>query len=184
MLIISSLRYSSDGNPPTLPASHVKPPLALLATMPSSPVSSSSLVRCTSASMRPEPQWESAIRGSSRPDAKCKKLMHLRSEGISKITHKGIVTRPAGRPFVTPSELNLLKERRQRCHCDIKVAVCKVNEASAPISTAQSILRPIERLGARLCASPSLSSQHTRIKAPKMQNNMSKCSHDIFDDEI
>jgi hypothetical protein len=147
MLIISSLRFTADGAPPARPASPAHPPRELTPLRPSLPGekehsliapirNKSSMKRCNSASMRTEPLWESNIRGSKNPHMKCKKLMHLRNEGISKNTHLGLVAKPVGRSFVTPSELNMLKEKKNRHYCDLSVtSPSRLNESLIGLSS-------------------------------------------------
>jgi hypothetical protein len=129
MLIISSLRSGPNGGLPVLPTPLPKENINRPPRTPvkdhilMSPIKNKSMLkRLNSASMVAEPAWESSIQGSLSPDTRCKKLMHIRREGIPKHQYKGLVAQPVSRTFVTPSELNLLNEQRhRRFECNISV---------------------------------------------------------------
>lgn len=185
MLIISSLRFTADGTPPARPARMANSPT------PEAPArrmfpgekdhiimtpikSKSAMKRNNSACIRAEPSWEASIRGSHSPDAKCKTLMHMRKHGISEHRHGGLVTSPIGRSFVTPSELNMLTEKRNRHYRnDITVLA-----PARSVTVGFTAVRPAENGrpkttsgGNRRSRQPSRSAASTRSRCESMNDD-------------
>lgn len=124
MLVISSLRSGPNGRPPSTPSACT--PAGQTLRPLQSPIGKKDLAlvspikqvgemnRRNSSTMVSEPAWESSIRGPPSPETRCKKLMHIRKGGIPKHRQRGLVPQPIGRSFVTPSELNMASESRNR----------------------------------------------------------------------